>query len=191
MRRGVRSRLTSGVRRCLDARKNFSAGAGRWLARRADRRRRRGRRGTEIRRRRGRRGTEIRRRSWGGVARRSRHRMGNQELCAALGTRTRLARLRFIAFEQVALGAKELKRHRRACLPDRSIRRRHIGGSCRQIPAERHAIGRNVGVKASAATWMRAAAFVTLEGSRTSGADRKSTRLNSSHIPLSRMPSSA
>ena len=32
---------------------------------------------------------------------------------------------------------------------------------------------------------------ITRNGNPTQGSDRKSTRLNSSHIPLSRMPSSA
>ena len=48
------------------------------------------------------------------------------------------------------------------------------------VTLARSIVGQQISVKAAQAVWDRFAAL-----------DRKSTRLNSSHIPLSRMPSSA
>ena len=59
-------------------------------------------------------------------------------------------------------------------------------------PLESKKTSRHKFFKAAAATGAVAAASLAMPNiSVAQGTDRKSTRLNSSHIPLSRMPSSA
>ena len=64
--------------------------------------------------------------------------------------------------------------------PTVEVKSRRVGGATYQVPME---------VKAARATALALRWLV--DYSRERREDRKSTRLNSSHIPLSRMPSSA
>ena len=90
---------------------------------------------------------------------------------------------RVAALERAAGGA--FGTHTRSLLTMLAARRRLA-----DIPAIAEAAREEIDDRAGA-TQVRVSAATELGAAERAGLDRKSTRLNSSHIPLSRMPSSA